>query len=320
MPPDVPADLPACPDCGGGSCLPVGPIPAAYRFCGVRLEDPLPESLLVRCRECHLQFKHPCLDQSSLAKLYREVPGDYWSSNAAGRNDFVLVREQVRNHCAIGVSVLDVGCGSGDFLEFLGPEFRRFGIEINPEALAIATRRGIEPIGSDFSEIGATQMKFDVIVAVDVLEHVPSPRAFIARCVEHLGPRGVLILSTGNTSAPSWKLMRGGYWYCHEPAHIAFVNPEWIRKLCEETGLQTLECRRFSHARSSLPKLCREWTSNLAYRFVPGARRFVQAIKHRVRDRRRLDEISGPPPSFSQAADHMVVALRRPDVAHARGS
>ncbi len=100
------------------------------------------------------------------------------------------------------INILEVGCGGGRNLEVI---YRRFGnavslngIDISAASIDYAKRRGF----GEFHVMSADSMslgrRYDLIIVVDVLEHLPS-RAAVERCImgarEHLNERGRIYLS-----------------------------------------------------------------------------------------------------------------------------
>ena len=104
-----------------------------------------------------------------------------------------------------GLSLLDVGCGGG----LLSEPFCRMGarvtaIDASNEAIAVA-RRHAEDAGLDIDyrcapsgDLLADGERFDIVVCMEVLEHVPSPRALVADLTGLCRPGGALLLSTLN--------------------------------------------------------------------------------------------------------------------------
>lgn len=92
-----------------------------------------------------------------------------------------------------GRSVLDVGCGDGAFLA----AGRRHGlqvegIDISPASEARCRSRGLPAVAGDYRTYGFNG-RFDAVTMWDVIEHLPSPRLFLARTRELLNPGGLLI-------------------------------------------------------------------------------------------------------------------------------
>ncbi len=97
-----------------------------------------------------------------------------------------------------GSRILDVGCGDGQWLEFLtaaGYE-ASIGMEVNPRRLVQARQRGLAVFPS-LAEATAGG-RFDVIFLWQVAEHVSDPVTLIANLMESLAPEGVLVISVPN--------------------------------------------------------------------------------------------------------------------------
>jgi SAM-dependent methyltransferase len=132
---------------------------------------------------------------------------------------------------------LSVGCYDGVLLGTLGPKYRKFGVEASAAAAREAQRRGIDIVAPRIRDLAAVDHHFDVVCAVDVIEHVADPRAFVQMLVQRLAPGGTLIISTGSIDTPAWRFAGGGYWYCSYPEHISFISPAWATSVARELGL-----------------------------------------------------------------------------------
>ena len=165
------------------------------------------------------------VDQSSIiereAAHFGAMAGDWWDPDGASKmlhrlNPVRLgyIRDRIDQHwhldeCTLrpltGKSALDVGCGAG----LLAEPLARMGAQVTavdaaPE-LITAARAHAEASGLaiDYRAIGVEGMgaQFDLITAMEVIEHVADPRAFVASLAARLAPGGLLILSTPNRTA-----------------------------------------------------------------------------------------------------------------------
>lgn len=101
-------------------------------------------------------------------------------------------------------AVCDVGCSTGEFLEFAGWAGAAHGMEISRHAREIAESKGI-----DFSRNIATEREyFDCVILRGVLQHLPDPGRTLQLAYRALKPGGSLaILATPNTDSWCYRLL-----------------------------------------------------------------------------------------------------------------
>jgi SAM-dependent methyltransferase len=201
----------------------MGRIPGTDFFAGRVQPAALPAGELWRCLDCESLFRHPALAQAVYNELYETGTADQWSSDSNKRLDLQTVRSVVLSRAG-DLRVLDVGCGSGDFLASLPQGISRFGIEPSTGAAALAERRGIR-IAAAMLEQLPEEARFDVITIIDVIEHLPEPKDLLERAYAHLSPGGLIIVSTGDPLTPAWRKFFGArFWYSSFPEHITFPS------------------------------------------------------------------------------------------------
>jgi SAM-dependent methyltransferase len=202
--------------------------------------------------------------------------------------------------------VLDIGCANGALLQHFGPSWDRCGIEPSAPAAALAQSRGIRVLAPTIETL-APEERFDVILAIDVVEHIVDPLPFFARVARHLGPGGAFLLYTGDTGAPTWRLEGSRYWYCSLAEHVSFYDSRSLAEIGSRCGLRLESHRRMSHARTTVSDKTLCTIKNIAFLIgfygrgfgVPPLRRLF--LRHHA-------------PSWMPAPDHMLVSMR-PDPA-----
>jgi SAM-dependent methyltransferase len=127
-------------------------------------------------------------DPARLAKLIDEIPRYRWAVNQLRR-------------LTPGSKVLDVGCGEGGVLWFAQRKgLEPYGCDLAPSAVALVRQL----IGQDRVYLGTIEdlpiepASFDAILALEVIEHLPSPQPFLRRAVSLLKPAGLLLVTTPN--------------------------------------------------------------------------------------------------------------------------
>jgi 2-polyprenyl-6-hydroxyphenyl methylase/3-demethylubiquinone-9 3-methyltransferase len=123
-----------------------------------------------------------------------------------------------------GLRCLDLGCGAGLLSEPLARAGARVtGIDAAERNIAVARAHaaaaGLAPdyrCGEPAQALAADE-RFDVILLLEVVEHVADVPAFVAQALDHLAPGGLVIASTINRTLRSWA--------------VAIVGAEWLLRL-----------------------------------------------------------------------------------------
>lgn len=153
-----------------------------------------------------------------------------------------------------GLRFLDIGCGGG----LLTEPMARLGAEItgiDPSEKNIATasvHAGEQDLAIDYramtaealAETGAT---FDVILNMEVIEHVADPKAFVETCARLLKPGGLIFVATLNRTLKSFGLAIIGAEYVlgwlPKGTHQweKFITPDELETWLTESGLRQLD-------------------------------------------------------------------------------
>lgn len=136
-----------------------------------------------------------------------------------------------------GRRLLDVGAAYGLLLKVARDAgWDASGIEIAPDCALEASRlSGANVACGDFLTVPCTG-PYDVIVMLDVIEHLRDPSAAMARAFDLLSPGGLLVIETGDLHAP-WSRLLGRRWYFFDPpAHLFYFSKRGLLELLHRTG------------------------------------------------------------------------------------
>ena len=157
-----------------------------------------------------------------------------------------------------GLRILDIGCGGG----LLSEPMARLGARVVgadaaarniPVAQVHAEHSGLE---IDYRHTTAEAMaeageQFDVVLNMEVVEHVADPLAYLTACRQLLKPGGLMICSTINRNAKSFAMAIVGAEYVMrwlpKGTHDwqKFITPEELFKLIEGAGLDPVDRKGF---------------------------------------------------------------------------
>lgn len=153
-----------------------------------------------------------------------------------------------------GLRLLDIGCGGG----LLSEPMARLGAEVVgadaaernlPVARLHAEQSGlrIDYRHTTAEALAAAGERFDVVLNMEVVEHVADPQAYLAACQELLKPGGLMIASTLNRTSKSFAMaIIGAEWvmrWLPKGTHDwkKFITPDELYALIGKAGLRPVD-------------------------------------------------------------------------------
>lgn len=166
------------------------------------------------------------------AQMWWDTSGPFWPLHRLNHLRLGYIEKQLRRHFALasnsdsplqGLTVLDVGCGGGILAESMAKLGATvLGIDVVERNIVIA-RQHAESSGcqvdyqlTSAESLAQKNLQFDVVLNMEVVEHVANLQSFMASVSQLLKPGGMMFIATINRTALAWL--------------IAIVGAEYILK------------------------------------------------------------------------------------------
>jgi SAM-dependent methyltransferase len=232
-------DTGACRVCGGAS-VSVGTVRGKY------LDR---DFTLARCGACGFAFvADPWLDYAVIYdERYYEGKGadhlaDYVAELEAPESRVrwyewqgiaCVVDHLMREHPK-GLRWLDYGCGTGGLVRFVLRHGRHDIVGYEPSAFADRLSAHAIPLLTD-EQLSLLRGTFDVVTAIEVIEHTLDPVAELRKMRELLRPGGLLFLTTGNAETCADRLTE--WRYVIPEIHLSYFEPRTLEIAMDQAGL-----------------------------------------------------------------------------------
>jgi SAM-dependent methyltransferase len=152
-----------------------------------------------------------------------------------------------------GERLLDIGCDTGVFLKAAKEEFGIIpvGVDVAARAVEEAQRDGIEAYQARLEEAPAELSGFAAATAIDLVEHVADPAAFLREARGRLRPGGLIYVETPNIRSAVYRFgrMLGGLTggrpaglleRLFPPQHIQYFTPNSFGDMATRSGLEVV--------------------------------------------------------------------------------
>jgi len=192
-------------------------------------------------------------------EFFEKLADKWWDKNGEFKplhqiNDLRLsfINKNIKNNFGKieGLKLLDIGCGGG----LLSEEMAKLGcivtgIDAGKNNIKVAKLHA-QQSGLDINYLccdmsGLDKTKFDIILNMEVIEHVPNPNLFIKESCEFLDKNGCMFISTINRTIKSLLFAKIGAEYVLRWLPIGthkwskFIKPSELEVMLNENGLKT---------------------------------------------------------------------------------
>ncbi len=208
-----------------------------------------------KCGNCQFKYTQDVADQQHIGKYYQSE--DYVSHSNTSKGIINTLYHMVRRYMLgkkwrllkkyhQGTQLLDVGCGTGHFLNFTQNKgYQVTGIEQDPGARKFAQEQfNITAHDTQLIDRNENLKKFEIITLWHVLEHVHDLKGYMSWFHKNLVDDGVLIIAVPN--AGSWDACHyGKFWAAYDvPRHLWHFSASTMAQLAQLSGFKIIKTHR----------------------------------------------------------------------------
>lgn len=199
---------------------------------------------LYRCKNCTFTFAFPVPE--NIVDLYEDLVDELYikSINARFKEMQHIIKHSLKLKPSTK-SVLDVGAGAGTLvkaamdknIDAAGVEPSKWLVEQAHKLFGVNLIQGIVPNDQ------LSGKKFDMVFAIDVIEHLSNPLEFLEYLKMYLNDDGLIVIVTPDINSFAAKILKKKWWH-YRYAHINFFNKKSITKAAEVSGLNVIKFKR----------------------------------------------------------------------------
>ncbi len=200
----------------------------------------------LRCTVCGTLF----INEVNRAALLDIYPSNYYSFSPKSGSlvfrlkdywDSYFYQSLLKKMGGPTLSVLDVGGGTGQVLDVLKKADKRIIytqiIDIDSRSKLIAEQKGHIYSESKIEDF-QTDRKFDIILLLNIIEHLGDPFGAIEKAGKLLKEDGIIIIKTPNADSLDARLFRHSYWGgLHCPRHWIIFSDVSFKLMMKNSGL-----------------------------------------------------------------------------------
>ena len=200
---------------------------------------------IVQCAGCGLVFVNPRLTEEKIKGLYDRA---YFEGQ--GFDPFIALEEVTQKVAGARraldrivavksppADVLEVGPGGGHFLRMAGERgFRTTGLELSGYAADRLLQQELHILQGTFENASIPDQTYDVVVAVEVIEHLPDPRTFFREVARILRPGGLFYYETGDIDCEQARQQGADWDYIRPEGHLYYFSPRTLGRYLRATG------------------------------------------------------------------------------------
>ncbi|MGZ3772524.1 MAG: bifunctional 2-polyprenyl-6-hydroxyphenol methylase/3-demethylubiquinol 3-O-methyltransferase UbiG [Pseudobdellovibrionaceae bacterium] len=170
------------------------------------------------------------------------------------KTELPWILSEIRRNIGYHAEVLDMGCGGGFLSNDLALAGHKVtGIDLSTSSLKVAqsrdTTHSVKYLHGDIYQVPFDGQSFDVVTAMDVLEHVSNPRKVISEAHRILRPGGLFFFKTFSKNPMAWLIgIKGMEWFVKNTpkdyhVYSLFIPPKKLTNWLDNCGMEVMDIR-----------------------------------------------------------------------------
>lgn len=168
----------------------------------------------------------------------------------------IIVKSLLKKYSAKSKNVIDVGCGIGIYLDYLGKHLDTVGIDLNRSDLKMAVENSKYAIQASAEDLPLKENLFNLVLFSETLEHLPNPIRSVEEIHRILKDNGILLISTPSKRGiyenkefvhiyiflkGISRFFRGKSFKTPFKEHISLQTPSELKMKLEDCGFEIME-------------------------------------------------------------------------------
>lgn len=193
-------------------------------------------AFLHKCNACNFVYSTQIPSDAELEAYYSNdyELTEFFSPITAKRYHAIL---DGFDHLKQTNNLLDIGAGNGFFAEIaIQRGWSVYGTELTDETINIAAQKGVKMAKGKLENLDFEPNSFDVVVCIEVIEHVSFPKSFVSEIHTILRKGGVVYITTPNFNSLSRRRLKSHYDVINYPNHLSYFTSKTLTKLLNAHG------------------------------------------------------------------------------------
>lgn len=201
-----------------------------------------------QCKNCGILFSMQGNQRIDIRQLYLESKDNLYLSQIEERQiTCKRILSDIKKFGSSQSRLLDIGCSYGLFLNAARTSGMTniYGVEMSKDACVYCKDTlKLNVFCGNVQEAAFPDNYFDIICAIEVIEHLENPRDFILRVNKILKPGGILYIATPNTKSLSGKIF-GWKWWSYRRMHLYYFSQKTLDAFLNTNGFTVLSAKPY---------------------------------------------------------------------------